>query len=175
MTFAQKLKAKMNPVVNKQSGFTLIELLIVLVVIAILSLVGYLVKPKVMDMVSTYQVTNAVSTISAETLAWKGAKTNFADISVASMCDSGQLSLELCGAANDGVGTNPFGGDYTLTVNAEDANLIDLTMTKVPGAIGKKLANTLKDHSVGDSAKFNGTPATSADKKGTAGSITMTI
>ncbi len=42
------------------------------------------------------------------------------------MCTTGHLSQDICGAGGDGVGTNPFGGDYVLTVNATDANLVDL-------------------------------------------------
>lgn len=179
MSLAQKLKAKLNPTNNAQKGFTLIELLVVLVVIAVLTLVGMAVKPKVMDMVSSYQVTSAVDTISSESLSWKGAKANFDGISIASMCTSGDLSKNICGGTGstigDGTKANPFGGNYAVAVNGTDSNLIDLTITNVPSSIGTKLVSNLQGHSVNNSAKYTGGTPGAAGKPATAGSITLTI
>ncbi|WP_318521141.1 prepilin-type N-terminal cleavage/methylation domain-containing protein [Photobacterium leiognathi] len=166
MSLAQNLKAKLN-VQNDQKGFTLIELLVVLVVIAVLTLVGMAVKPKVMEMVSSYQLSSAMDTLSSEALAWKGGNANYTGFSLAKECANGGFSKALCGVSTpagkdtpaklaDGSTANPFGGAYTAVADTANADHLKVTITKVPASMGDTLARDLKGHAVDGDASFTG-------------------
>ncbi|WP_318441625.1 type II secretion system protein [Photobacterium leiognathi] len=122
-----KLKVK-----NKQKGFTLIELLIVLVVIAILAIVGLLVKPKVIAQLDTYKLNSALDVMVAQAPVWRGGKYTYNDISVKGMCEQQLLPFEVCGATNDGLGANPFGGDYVIKSSRAYGNQhFNIEVTKI--------------------------------------------
>ncbi|HIF9337776.1 TPA: prepilin-type N-terminal cleavage/methylation domain-containing protein [Photobacterium damselae] len=165
MSLAQNLKAKLNTK-NDQKGFTLIELLVVLVVIAVLTLVGMAVKPKVMEMVAGYKLSSAMDTLSSEALAWKGANANYAGFSLAAECTKGGFSEALCGGTaatdkapaklGDGSKANPWGGAYTAIVDPANADHLKVTITNVPNSMGSTLARDLSGHAVDGSATYNG-------------------
>ncbi len=54
---------------------------------------------------------------------------NLASLTIPKLCERDALSEKICGAANNGVGTNPFGGDWALKGNASSVALVDLTAT----------------------------------------------
>ncbi|AAW88273.1 hypothetical protein VF_B0031 (plasmid) [Aliivibrio fischeri ES114] len=56
-------------------------------------------------------------------------RANLATLTIAKLCARDALDKGICGTANDGRGTNPFGGDWILSGNASSSALIDLTAT----------------------------------------------
>ncbi|MCS4309513.1 hypothetical protein M2404_003885 [Rheinheimera pacifica] len=61
--------------------------------------------------------------------AWKKMRPNFTGVSMAVLCaPGGDLSESICGAANNGVATNQFGGNWTVTANT-NPGLLDVTAT----------------------------------------------
>ena len=54
---------------------------------------------------------------------------NLAKLTIPKLCEREALSEKICGEANNGLGTNPFGGDWVLKGNPSSVALIDLTAT----------------------------------------------
>lgn len=122
----------MNPMNKKQSGFTLIELMIVLVAGG---LVLAWASSKGVAMWEDYKVTRFVDDVNSIGVAANQKYGNSASYGSASMSDLGKRLPENIG---DGVGTNPWGGNYSLGPGTEPRTYI-ITATKLEERNGLKV------------------------------------
>jgi hypothetical protein len=74
-------------------------------------------------------VTNMhVGKIVSAASSWKGTRPNYTGMTIGALCVDGYLNESICGTANNAVGTNPFGGNYTSVPNTV-AGLLNVTVT----------------------------------------------
>lgn len=86
--------------------------------------------------------------ISVEAKAQKGNSPNYAGLSFSGLCADGYLEESMCGENNDGVSSNPFGGDWS--VQASDIygeTHIMVTITGIEDGRFMDLADMLAMHS----------------------------
>lgn len=103
------------------------QLVWIILTVAVLGFIISLVpQAKYMLNVSAFQ--SDVSTISSATYNWKKRRPNYAKVSIQKLCSDNYLSNSICGDSNDGKSTNPFGGDWTVTPNA-NPGLYNITAT----------------------------------------------
>ena len=111
---------KTSLLTTKQRGSSTMDLLIYSAVI--ISLILFVVT-KVPDIVSGLRISSFqsdASTISNAAYRWKKGRSNYATVSLTKICNQDILPKggSICGAANTGVGTNPYGGNWTVTANS---------------------------------------------------------
>lgn len=130
---------------SKQKGFTLIELMIVLIVIAILGIGVAMAKPVIVFMQQKSQVNDAVDVIVSDSLAFKGIRPSYpANLSISELCKDGYLNTLICGAAKNGVGSNPFAGDWKVVPSTQyGAGHISIELTNIPFGRFQELADNL--------------------------------
>lgn len=116
---------------KKQKGFTLLEMMIVLIAAAfILAWAG----TKGKDMWENYNVTRLTDGITSISQAMNEKYGNQASYAGASMTEISKIVAENIG---DGVGTNPFKGNYSVAPGTEPRTY-KVTATKVPEREGLK-------------------------------------
>lgn len=107
---------------SKQKGYSLVEIGIGMVVVVFI-LAGVVSMGKdVMDAGKINTATNAVSLLRTAASRY-GAPSDFEHMTLATITVSNTIS--------DGIGTNPWGGDYSITVNNNGADYT-LVLTEVP-------------------------------------------
>ncbi len=84
--------------------------------------------PNIMYKINEARFLSQANEIAQEANAWKKARPNFSNVSMAKICEETSLSKSICGDDEDGSATNPFGGDWSVTVNASKG-LFDVTAT----------------------------------------------
>lgn len=77
---------------------------------------------KLQFQLETAEIVNATNS-------WKKARPNFDGVTINKVCADGELGINICGTKNDGVSTNPFGGNWTVAPNAASKGLFDVTGT----------------------------------------------
>ncbi len=133
---------------KKQAGLALMELLIALVILGVASAGYAFLRPSADFQAIKKQVTDGVDLIVADSRAYtSGANFNeITDISV--LCNAGYLNEIMCGSSNDGKGTNPFGGDWTVAPSSSlGAAHLSVGVTGIPDNRFNELANDLAKRS----------------------------
>ncbi|GEM77616.1 hypothetical protein [Vibrio sagamiensis] len=123
--------------VQRQRGAISAEFAMVaaFIVIALIFIVSQ--APKLVFKINEMRFVSQASEISQEAQAWKKFRPNFKGVTIKVVCEDGSLSKSICGAANDGKATNPFGGDWILA--APESNLGTIAVTgKIPNETDKK-------------------------------------
>jgi prepilin-type N-terminal cleavage/methylation domain-containing protein len=122
---------------NKQ-GFTIIELIIALVIISVILLV---VVPSGRKATDNSRLANAMASIKAiQTAAVSWSNDNggqYTGISFANLTN-GYLPAQFTPTS-----TNPWNGNYTVNVNANDSTMFDIGLTSVPSALAAKLTTAM--------------------------------
>lgn len=110
---------------SKQQGAMSLEAMMILsgVIVALLFVVSK--GPEIMYKLNATRFMSQAADIAQ---AIQG-RPNLPSWTIPKLCERDALSEKICGAANDGVGTNPFGGDWVLKGNASSVSLVDLTAT----------------------------------------------
>ncbi len=85
--------------------------------------------PNLMYKINEMRFLSQANEIAQETQAWKKARPNFDGVTITKVCEETSLSKNVCGSSNDGKSTNPFGGDWTISVNSGSKGLYDVTAT----------------------------------------------
>ena len=134
----------MKRLMNRKA-FTLIELAIVMVIIGIL--VAVLIPALGMrDKANIAKAKGEIRSLHAGALGYLSAgRTTFTGVDIETMVDDGHLPAQF----GDGTGSNPWGGDYTVAVNATDATKVDIALTLVPENAGADLLLTFNAISEG--------------------------
>ncbi|EJV0278793.1 TPA: hypothetical protein ACVU43_004225 [Vibrio parahaemolyticus] len=128
--------------------------------------------PNIMYKINEARFLSQANEIVQEANAWKKARPNFADVSMEKICDETSLSKNICGDADDGTETNPFGGDWSVAVNASKG-LFDVTAT-IPDTKDQERITSLAN-SIAPSTRAQCYEATDCDSVSTdTDSLTMT-
>ncbi|MGG6325173.1 type II secretion system protein [Vibrio cholerae] len=156
---------------KKSGGFTLIETLIVVVFFAALLLFTISQSPQLKFMYNSFIFQWQHSDVVTAVERWKKGRSNYGGVTINKVCLDGALSPKLCGSANDGKGTNQFGGDWTVKANASSKGLFDVTAT-IPADSDRlpNLADTLAPSTRGGCTEASGCSTITT----TANSITTT-
>lgn len=85
--------------------------------------------PNLMYKINEMRFLAQANEIAQETNAWKKARPNFDGVTIKKVCEETSLSKNICGSSNDGVATNPFGGNWTVAVNTGSKGLYNVTAT----------------------------------------------
>ncbi|MFA0011963.1 hypothetical protein AB4391_01255 [Vibrio lentus] len=114
---------------NKQRGAAIMDNLIAVgfMALGLIFIMGQV--PTMQYQWNKIQFQTQTSEIVRSVGAWKKARPNFEGIDITKVCEDGELSDSICGTSNDGKATNPFGGDWSVTVNSGSKGLFDLTGT----------------------------------------------
>ncbi|HIF9337777.1 prepilin-type N-terminal cleavage/methylation domain-containing protein [Photobacterium damselae] len=128
--------------IQDEKGFTLLELLVVLVVIAILTLVGMAVKPKVIGYMSNAEISAAVDAISTVAPSYMLTAESPAP-TMSQMCKDRALSKRICGEHGDGTGSNPFGGDYKVGKSSAYPGHVTVTVTGIKSNVESVIVSNM--------------------------------
>jgi len=138
---------------SKQRGFTLIEVGIALA-IGLVIIMGVARSIQVnQEKLDASKAVQDIQAILVAAVDYRAGRTDYKGISFENML----LSTDIVGttAGSLGVGTNPWGGDYTVAVNPDNARQVDIGMTKLSREVGFLLSAKLDPGSVnGDSASW---------------------
>lgn len=142
-------------VMKKQKGFTLIELSIVLILIVGLTITMWPQLSQMFGVGDAAKTRTQISEIQNGAVLYKQRNNVFTGISMTVLDNQGYVSDRM----GDGTARNPWGGNYTVAVDAADATRYTVTATGVQNAdIGAQLAADYATSAV--SAAFNGTTLT---------------
>lgn len=158
---------------RRQKGFTLYDLLFWGVIASLLFLLLIGAYNKGMTMYRNYAINSQVIQIKAGVEDWKGGSNNVTGVSMTELCKKGNgyLDASTCGTKRDGVNTNPYGGNYTVTVSA-NVSQADITITGIDEEYVNAVANKLAPISAGHCVNNN--TACSTIKVATS-SVTVTL
>ncbi|WP_105903621.1 type II secretion system protein [Vibrio gangliei] len=133
---------------NKQAGFTLIELVIVLVIMGVLGAAIAAFRGGADFQSLKKQTSDGISLIASDARAKKGAGNYNVITDISVLCNDGYLTETMCGTGNDGVGTNPFGGDWVVAPSTNfGAAHLSVGVTGIPDGRFAELADTLAGQS----------------------------
>ncbi|CAK1764494.1 PilS-like protein [Vibrio crassostreae] len=141
-------RIRSNP--NKQRGISLIDFIMYLI-LAVFLFLGIV---KLYNMATAWSA--QANTVSAVTQIKAGAEkvksVNHTGTSMSKVCSTGRNSVSstICGDTRDGVGTNEYGGDYTLTVDSANMQRVKVGITNIDTQYIDDLADTLAKLSAGN-------------------------
>ncbi|MGR6830992.1 hypothetical protein [Aliivibrio wodanis] len=110
---------------SKQQGAMSLEAVMIIsgVVVALLFVMSK--APTIMYKMNTMMFMSQAAEIAQATQG----RPSPASLTIPKLCERSALSEKICGEAKNGLGTNPFGGDWVLRGNASSVALVDLTAT----------------------------------------------
>ncbi len=114
---------------HKQRGAMSAEMIMVTVFMVIGLIFVAAQAPNIMYKINEARFLSQANEIAQETIAWKKARPNFSGVTMTKVCDETSLSKNICGDSGDGSETNPFGGDWSISVNSGSKGLYDVTAT----------------------------------------------
>ncbi len=145
-----------NPNSRKQKGATLMDFLLWAAIAAIF-LAGV-----VQLYVSGSAYANRIQTTTAVTAIKAGAESvktiNHTGVNMAKVCDAKRnaVSMKICGTSRDGVGTNPYGGNYTLAADTANLARVKIGITNVDTQYIDALADSLSTLAAGNCTQAAG-------------------
>jgi prepilin-type N-terminal cleavage/methylation domain-containing protein len=130
--------------INNKKGFTIIEMVIALVIISVILLV---VVPMGQAATDNSRIANGIASIKAiQTAAVQWANDNggvYTGITFDKLAGSAGATTAYLPAQFTATSTNPWGGNYTVAVDANNAEQVDIAMTAVPSVPAGKLTTAL--------------------------------
>lgn len=114
---------------KKQRGALSAESIGYLVLITVLLIFVGQQSPKVWDYARQVSFSWQANEIAQAVPKWKKGRTGYDTVTIAKVCSSGELGKSVCGESGDGKGTNIYGGDWSVKVNASSSGLFDVVGT----------------------------------------------
>jgi len=140
---------------KREKGFTLIELMIVLVLIVGLTITLWPQITQMLGIGDAAKMRAQISEIQNGANLYKQRNNVFTGVSMTVLDTQGYVSDRMA----DGTARNPWGGNYTIAVDAADATRYTISATGVQNAdIGAQVAADYATSAV--AAAFNGTTLT---------------
>jgi len=131
---------RIQSMLRNKKGFTLLELIVVMVIITI---IASTVIGSFKGASDNGRVANALNSIKAiQTAAMGYFNSNggsCSGISIATL-----VTGKFLPGSFSGTGTNPWGGNYTVNVNASDTTKFDLSMTNISATDNTNLDNAIQ-------------------------------
>ncbi len=160
------------PMSNKQKGAAIMDNLIAVGFVALALIFIISQVPKMQYQWNKIQFQAQTAEIVQSTNSWKKSRPNFDTVDITKVCLDGELSKSICGSANDGVSTNPFGGDWAIAVNSGSKGLFDVTAT-LPSDANRitSLSNSMAASTRGNCIEATGCSTIAASATG----LTMTF
>ena len=129
---------------NNNKGFTIIEMVIALVIISVILLV---VVPMGQAATDNSRIANAIASVKAiQTAAVQWANENggvYTNITFGGLTGAVAGAPVYLPAQFSGVSTNPWGGNYTIAVDPNNSEMVDISLTAVPATSAAKLTTAL--------------------------------
>lgn len=125
---------------NNQKGLALVDL--ILWGVGILAVISIIVTmyPKAMHQINMTRLDTDMTEIQKAARNWKGLRTNYTSVDIATLCTSNYLSDSLCGDSDDATSANPWGGDYTVAVDTNKSR-ISVTVTTIDANYGQQVVD----------------------------------
>jgi len=116
---------------KSQQGIGLLELMLSLAIIAVLLVIAtrYYETAKTGEQVN--EAIGIVQAIRGASAQWAAGKPSYSGLNMSALYNYGLLPRSVGGGNNDGVGTNPWGGNVSVTPINSNAQ-VQVTLTKVP-------------------------------------------
>ncbi len=155
---------------KKQGGWALTDNIAgVMITLAMLTAVAMAI-PEGLHMYDMFKVKGAVNDFNKASVNWKGVRSNYAGIDEGDLCTDNYLNPTVCGPANDAASTNPWGGNYTVTANANSSH-IDVAITGIEATRVNQVADSLASITYQQCAQSDG--CATIDVSGT--TVTLTL
>jgi len=144
------MKMHRSPSSRRQKGVSLIDF-IMYVILAVFVFLG-IVKLYNLGVAWSKQSNTVAAVVQIKAGAEKVKSVNHSDASMSKVCSSTRnaVSSSICGNSRDGVGTNEYGGNYTLTPNSANLQLVNIGITNVDTQYIDDLADMLAKVSAGN-------------------------
>ncbi len=113
---------------NKQRGAAMTDQALALGVVVLSILVVLALWSPIQFAYRKIVTTMHVGEIVKQANEWKKLKPTFDNLTIGTLCAESYLNETICGPAGNAVGTNPFGGNYTVGPNA-NPGLLNVSMT----------------------------------------------
>ncbi|MGL6262143.1 hypothetical protein [Vibrio sp. WXL103] len=129
---------------NKQRGAMSAEILLTVSVLIVGLIFIASNAPGIMYKINEIRFAWQADAIQSEAHAWKKFQPNFSNVTLPKLCTEANLSKSICGPNDDGVATNPFGGNWSITPNSGNPSIVDVIAT-IPTDVDRipQLANAV--------------------------------
>lgn len=125
--------------VHRQRGLSLVELGIVLFVISLVVIGIYAKATSIGDEARIQRAVDDTVLLLTKASAYKADTGSYTDVGIAALNTAGYRT----GPLSDGDGENPWGEDYTVAADADDAQIVVLTIVTDGDASCNRLESTL--------------------------------
>ncbi len=135
---------------HRQKGIGLIDFIMYLI-LAVLVFLG-VVKLYNLGQAWSKQSATIAAVVQIKAGAEKVKSVNHTGTNMAKVCDSGRnaVASSICGDSRDGVGTNEYGGNYTLTHDTANLQRVKVGITNIDTQYIDDLADSLSKISAGN-------------------------
>ncbi|QDF68716.1 hypothetical protein FJQ87_18605 (plasmid) [Shewanella sp. SNU WT4] len=119
-----------NVFTNKQCGASTMDVMIAAAFMIGAIMMTVMIVPKVQDAYAISNFQRDASTIQSAVHRWKKARSNYTGVTLTEICNQNILTKggTICGKTNNGLATNPFGGNWTVKAN-NNPGLFDIVAT----------------------------------------------
>lgn len=124
---------------NKQRGVMILDNMVAVSFIAIAFVAILTAMPTINYKMNLSNFQKQESEIAMATVSWKKARSNYTGVSMKELCTRQLINKSICGAANDGVNTNAFGGNWIVAANPTSPGTfqVQATLPNLTGETGR--------------------------------------
>lgn len=142
---------------NKQRGAMIMDNMIASSFVAIALIFIVAAMPTISYKMNLSNFQKQETDIAMAAVSWKKARSNYTGVNMKQLCDRQLVGKSICGTANDGKGTNAFGGDWTVKGVAGHFE-VKATLPNLNGETGrlKDVADTMAPNTRKQCDKYEG-------------------